>query len=117
LYLFGFIYFFNFYFSLEFFSQLTAISVDKLEAGMELGFNLYRIKGKIAGSPFAPRDAEMVLKAPKELTEADINRLKEISANQERFDVPVRGTSLTIPFAPFIIASALFIIVNLLLRS
>jgi Flp pilus assembly protein protease CpaA len=114
LYLFGFIYFFNFYFSLGFFSQLTAISVDKLTAGMELGFNLYRIRGGIISNPLILKNTEIVLKAPKQLTDSDIGYLKGLLINQEGFDVPIRGTPQPIPFAPFIITSALFIITRII---
>ncbi|MBI5779647.1 MAG: prepilin peptidase [Planctomycetes bacterium] len=117
LHLFGFIFLVTLYFSLDFFSHLAFFAPDGLKAGMELAYNLYKSGRKIIGSPFIRNDAEIVMKAPKELTESDINYLKEKEREQKMLRIPVRGAAQSIPFAPFIIASALFILLKLLLQQ
>lgn len=117
LYLFGFIFLITFYFTMNFFSYLVFLTPDELKPGMGLAYSMYEAGGKIIASPFGRNDAGIIMKAPKELAESDINYLKEKEQEQKRLRIPIRGTARPIPFAPFIIASTLFILLKLLLQQ
>jgi len=115
-YLFGFVCFFNFYLSLEFAAGLTRRGADDLEPGMKLGFPVYRTAGKIFSASHSPGSAEVIFQGDTLLTEAAINSLKEESKDMADFYAVIYSPGRSLPFAPFIIASSLFILAELLWR-
>ncbi|MBI4833221.1 MAG: prepilin peptidase [Planctomycetes bacterium] len=115
LFLFGFVCFFNFYKTLEFFSHIFPVKAADLKADMELGLNLYKGKDKVMIGFKTPKGAEILFKESARLTESNISRLQEIAGTQPEFYVPIRVEEKPLPFAPFIVASTLFIMLKLML--
>jgi len=112
----GFVYFFSFYRVLEFHSRLKLLPLRQLEEGMELGANIYQSgNGEILASSTPPKGAKMLFKESQLLAESDIDSLQKLSDEKSKSFIPVGDIhSRPLPFAPFIIASALFIMVKLL---
>jgi hypothetical protein len=117
LYLLGFVCFFSLYLSLDFFANMTFIVSDSLRAGMKISFNICKSGEKIFSALYPPKNAEILVKEGAFLAETDIASLKESLKDTGRFYIPIRTPIRPLPFAPFIIASTLFILITLFIKK